>query len=84
MMKFKEINKFVLLALVLSLAFASCEGYAESKTEKCAAKLIVHTNDTVIDTVLAATASESISNLIGLLKDQSFADQWEEATRNEK
>ena len=57
MMKFKEINKFVLLALVLSLAFASCEGYAESKTEKCAAKLIVHTNETVIDTVYDITGT---------------------------
>lgn len=57
MMKFKEINKFILLALVLSLAFASCEGYAESKTEKSAAKLIVHTNDTVIDTVYDITGT---------------------------
>lgn len=57
MNKFKEIHKLVLLALVLSLAFASCEGYAESKMEKCAAKLIVHTNDTVIDTVYDITGT---------------------------
>ena len=33
--------------------------------------------------ILGATASESIANLISLLKDQSFADQWAEAAGNE-
>ena len=34
--------------------------------------------------LLGATALESIGNLINLLKDQGFADQWEEAVRNEQ
>ncbi len=34
--------------------------------------------------ILGATASESITNLLSLLKDQRFADQWAEAAGNEK
>ncbi|MBQ3373064.1 MAG: helix-turn-helix transcriptional regulator [Oscillospiraceae bacterium] len=33
--------------------------------------------------IFGATASESIANLISLLKDPTFADQWKEATGNE-
>ena len=43
-----------------------------------------HMDQSAVFDILGATASESISNLIGLLKDQRFADQWAEAAGNEK
>ena len=43
-----------------------------------------HMEHTAVFDIFGATALGGIDNLIGLLKDQRFADQWEEATRNEK
>ena len=42
-----------------------------------------HMDQSAAFDILGATALESISNLIGLLNDQKFADQWTEVTRNE-
>ena len=43
-----------------------------------------HMDQSVVFDILGATASGSIANLIGLLKDQSFADQWAKVAKNEK
>jgi hypothetical protein len=42
-----------------------------------------HTDQTAAFDVFGATASGSIANLIGLLKDQRFADQWAETAADE-
>ena len=42
-----------------------------------------HMDQSTVFDILGATASESITNLIGLLKDPGFADRWAEAAENE-
>ena len=42
-----------------------------------------HMDQTAVFDVFGATASGSIDNLIGLLKDQRLADQWEETAADE-
>lgn len=66
-------------ALTMALRFDAMPDYSLK-----AMRFAEHMDQSTVFEILGATASESISNLIGLLKDQSFADQWEEATRNEK
>lgn len=66
-------------ALTMALRFDAMPDYSLK-----AMRFAEHMDQSIAFDILGATASESISNLIGLLKDQSFADQWEEATRNEK
>ena len=66
-------------ALAMALRFDAMPDYSLK-----AMRFAEHMDQSTVFDILGATASESISNLIGLLKDQRFADQWEEATRNEK
>jgi hypothetical protein len=66
-------------ALTMALCFDAMPDYSLK-----AMRFAEHMDQSTVFDILGATASESISNLIGLLKDQRFADQWEEATRNEK
>ena len=66
-------------ALTMALRFDAMPDYSLK-----AMRFAEHMDQSTVFDILGATASESISNLIGLLKDQRFADQWEEATRNEK
>ena len=42
-----------------------------------------HMDQSTVFDILGATASESITNLIGLLKDPEFAERWAEASVNE-
>ena len=66
-------------ALAMALRFDAMPDYSLK-----AMRFAEHMDQSTVFDILGATASESISNLIGLLKDQRFADQWEEAARNEK
>ena len=66
-------------ALSMALRFDATPDYS-LKTVRFAE----HMDQSVVFDILGATASGSIANLIGLLKDQSFADQWTEAAKNEK
>lgn len=66
-------------ALTMALRFDAMPDYSLK-----AMRFAEHMDQSTGFEILGATASEGISNLIGLLKDQRFADQWEEATRNEK
>ena len=66
-------------ALSMALRFDATPDYS-LKTVRFAE----HMDQSVVFDILGATASGSIANLIGLLKDQSFADQLTEAAKNEK
>ena len=66
-------------ALTMALRFDAMPDYSLK-----AMRFAEHMDQSTVFDILGATASESISNLIGLLKDQSFADQWTEAAKNEK
>ena len=66
-------------ALTMALRFDAMPDYSLK-----AMRFAEHMDQSTVFDILGATASESISNLIGLLKDQSFADQWTEAAKYEK
>ncbi len=66
-------------ALSMALRFDAMPDYSLK-----AMRFAEHMEQTTVFDILGATASESITNLIRLLKDQKFADQWEEAAGNEK
>ncbi len=62
----------------LALRFDSAPDYSLK-----AMRFAEHTEPSAFFDVFGATASESTANLIRLLKDQRFADQWTEATGDE-
>ena len=66
-------------ALATALRFDAGPDYSMK-----AMRFAEHSDQSTLFDILGATASESLPNLIGLLKDQSFADQWAEAAGNEK
>ena len=66
-------------ALATALRFDAGPDYSMK-----AMRFAEHSDQSTLFDILGATASESISGLISLLKDQSFTDQWTEAAGNEK
>ena len=66
-------------ALTTALRFDAMPDYSLK-----AMRFAEHMDQSTVFDILGATASESITNLISLLKDQRFADQWAEEARNEK
>ena len=65
-------------ALALALRFDAMPDYSLK-----AMRFTEGMDQSICYDILGATASESITNLISLLKDQSFANQWAEAAGNE-
>jgi len=66
-------------ALAMALRFDAMPDYSLK-----AMRFAENMDQSAVFDILGATASESITNLVSLLKDQRFAGQWEEAARNEK
>ena len=65
-------------ALAMALRFDAMPDYSLK-----AMRFAEHMDQSTVFDILGATASGSIANLISLLKDQGFADQWAEAAGNE-
>ena len=66
-------------ALAMALRFDAMPDYSLK-----AMRFAENMDQSAVFDILGATASESITNLVSLLKDQRFAGQWEEVARNEK
>ncbi|MBR0353557.1 MAG: helix-turn-helix transcriptional regulator [Oscillospiraceae bacterium] len=66
-------------ARTMALRFDSMPDYSLK-----AMRFVDHPDQTIVFDILGATASESITNLVSLLKDQRLADQWAETAENEQ
>ena len=75
----KESSDSMKKALTMAIRFDAMPDYSLK-----AMRFAEHMDQSRVFDIFGATASESITNLISLLKDQKFADQWAEGARNEK
>ena len=75
----KESSESLNKAKTMALHFDTMPDYSLK-----AMRFVEHMDQSTVYDIFGATASESIINLIKLLKDQRFADQWEELAENEK
>ena len=75
----KESSDSLQKALEMALRFDAMPDYSLK-----AMRFAEHMDQSTVFDIFGATASESITNLVSLLKDERFAGQWAEAAGNGK